>query len=81
VAKFHAEPRRLIATEKSGDQLGDLVRVGRGGEVAGVEQVQLGLGQIVEVGSRAVGGKESTTRSRRSSSPARWWLDSHLRLA
>src|SRR5437588_4098363 len=40
------------------DEAGDLVGVGSEGEVAGVEQVQLGVGKVGEVGPGALGDEE-----------------------
>ena len=47
-----------VPVQESGDQTCDLVAVGSGREVAGFEEVQLGVGHIVEVRAGALGREE-----------------------
>ncbi len=53
----HRRRRDHVAVQERADQRRDLGVVRRRGEVAGLEEVKLDLGEIVEIGSRPVGGK------------------------
>jgi hypothetical protein len=51
-----------LARKEDADRLGDFGAVPRGGEVAEVEQVQLGVGQLVEIRPCSPGGKNASFR-------------------
>jgi hypothetical protein len=62
---------RVVPIEEGDDHVRDLVLMGRGREVAGVEEGQLGLRQIVEVRAGALGREESVVPAHGSSAGAR----------
>lgn len=49
---------RELAREEVAHERGDLLASVLEGEVPGVEEMQLGVGEVAQVGARAVGGKD-----------------------